>query len=101
MLVLLFPPAPNPPEVPDETRLALERIRVETPADSLVVIPISLSAFRYYAKRSAYVDFKLFSVAQPDQAALTRKRIDEVTNPAIATNESLVAQSAHRSIDAR
>lgn len=81
-LVAFFPPKREPPAVPVETRIALERIKAETPTDALVVIPISLSAFRHYAQRSAYVDFKLFSVAQPDQAALTRERIDQVTNPA-------------------
>lgn len=80
-LVLLFPPTPDPPPLTEPTITALERIREETPADALFVIPISLSAFRHYTQRSAYVDFKLFSVAQPDQAALTRARIDEVARP--------------------
>ncbi|KIT17043.1 DUF6798 domain-containing protein [Jannaschia aquimarina] len=81
-LVLLFPARPLPPPLPESSRIALERIRTETPVDALFVIPVSLMEFRHYAQRSAYVDFKLFSVAQPEQAALTRTRIDQVTRPA-------------------
>ncbi|MBW4709216.1 hypothetical protein KX928_15600 [Roseobacter sp. YSTF-M11] len=81
-LVVLFPPAPYSPKIAAATRVALERIRAETPPDALFVIPVSLSIFRHYAQRSAYVDFKLFSVAQPDQAALTRARIEQVARPA-------------------
>lgn len=81
-LLLFFPPPPYPSQVSKPTRDALEAIRQETPADALFVIPIGLSAFRHYAQRSAYVDFKLFSVAQPEQAALTRERIELVAPPA-------------------
>ena len=84
VLVVLFPPAPAPPGVPEPTRAALERIRAETPLDALFVIPVAMQEFRHYAQRSAYVDFKLFSVAQPDQAALTRERIEAVARPAPA-----------------
>ena len=59
----------------------LKQIQVETPVDALFVIPVGLSAFRHYAQRSAYVDFKLFSVAQPAQAALTRARMEEIAEP--------------------
>ncbi len=81
ILVLTFPPEPGPPAVTVETRAVLDRIRAETPPDALFVIPVTMSEFRHYAQRSAYVDFKLFSVAQPDQAALTRVRIEEVARP--------------------
>jgi hypothetical protein len=81
ILVLQFPPQAAPPVVPDETRVLLDRIRAETPPDALFVIPVAMFEFRHYAQRSAYVDFKLFSVAQPDQAALTRARIEEVVRP--------------------
>ncbi len=80
-LLLLFPAKPSVPPVPAETRQALEEIRDVTPRDALFVIPISLSEFRLIAQRSAYVDFKLFSVAQPEQAALTRERIDQIVDP--------------------
>jgi hypothetical protein len=80
-LVALFPPAPAPPVLPEPTRAALDRIRAETPRDALFVIPVGLEEFRHHAQRSAYVDFKLFSVAQPDQAALTRERLAEVARP--------------------
>jgi hypothetical protein len=81
-LLLFFPPPPHPSRVPEATRAALEKIRLETPSDALFVIPVGLSAFRHYTGRSAYVDFKLFSVAQPEQAALTRERIELVAPPA-------------------
>jgi hypothetical protein len=80
--VFLSPPALPPSETPPSIRVALERIRAETPKDALFVIPIGLFEFRHYAQRSAYVDFKLFSVAQPEQAALTRQRLAEVARPA-------------------
>ena len=78
---LVFPPAPVPPHVPAATRAVLAQIQAQTPQDALFVIPVGLSPFRHYAQRSAYVDFKLFSVAQPAQAALTRARIDQVLAP--------------------
>ena len=81
ILALRFPPQAAPSAVPASTRTALDRIRTETPPDALFVIPVAMQEFRHYAQRSAYVDFKLFSVAQPDQAALTRARIDEVVRP--------------------
>ncbi|MGZ2258113.1 DUF6798 domain-containing protein [Roseobacter sp. A03A-229] len=81
-MVLVFPPRPAAPPIPAATRDVLERIRAETPSDALFVIPVALFSFRHYAQRSVYVDFKLFSVAQPDQAALTRQRIDMVASPA-------------------
>lgn len=81
-LAVLFPPAPKPTNLPEATLQAFEKIRAETPSDALFIIPVSLSEFRHYTQRSAYVDFKLFSVAQPDQAALTRARLEEVAQPA-------------------
>ncbi len=83
-LILFFPAKPAPSVVPDETRVVLRQIREETPRDALFVIPVGLSEFRIIAQRSAYVDFKLFSVAQPDQASLTRTRIDEIVAPSAA-----------------
>ena len=81
-LFFLFPPDPDPPSLPSSTLRVLGQIRDETPPDALFVIPVGLSAFRHYTQRSAYVDFKLFSVAQPDQATLTRSRMEQVANPA-------------------
>lgn len=78
---LFFPPKPLPPDVPDETLALMDQIRAETPDDALFVVPVQFQAFRHFAQRSVYVDFKMFSVAQPDQAALTRSRIIEVTDP--------------------
>ncbi len=80
-LMILFPAKPRAPYLPESTLLALEQIRTETPDDALFVIPVGLIEFRQYAQRSAYVDFKLFSVAQPDQASLTLMRIQEVVSP--------------------
>lgn len=81
-LLLFFPPPPRPTLVPKSTIAALEAIRTETSPDALFVIPVGLYSFRHYTGRSAYVDFKLFSVAQPEQAALTRERIELVASPA-------------------
>jgi hypothetical protein len=81
ILALHFPPPAAPPGMDAQTRTVLDRIRAETPPDALFVIPVAMFEFRHFAQRSAYVDFKLFSVAQPDQAALTRARIEEVVRP--------------------
>jgi hypothetical protein len=37
--------------------------------------------FRLFARRSVYVDFKLFSVAQPRHAWMTRTRIEQIARP--------------------
>lgn len=89
ILLLQFPPQAAPSTLPGPTRVALDRIRAETPPDALFVIPVAMQEFRHHAQRSAYVDFKLFSVAQPDQAALTRARIDEVVRPDPARRASV------------
>jgi hypothetical protein len=80
-LTFQFPPTPKPPTVPAPVRDVLERIRAETEDDALFVIPVGLTEFRHYAHRSAFVNFHLFSVAQPDQALLTIRRIDLVLEP--------------------
>ncbi|MEM1346253.1 MAG: DUF6798 domain-containing protein [Pseudomonadota bacterium] len=60
---------------------ALDWIARETAEDTLFVIPVSMPHFRQYARRSIYVDFKSFSVAQPDQAWMTRTRLEQVAQP--------------------
>lgn len=79
--IVLFPPPALPRDISEETLVLLDRVRQETPQDALFVVPIQFAAFRHYAQRSVYVDFKMFSVAQPDQAALTRQRMEEVSRP--------------------
>lgn len=79
--IILFPPPPAPRENSEETLALMSRIRAETPQDALFVVPIQFASFRHYAQRSVYVDFKMFSVAQPEQAALTRQRIEEISQP--------------------
>lgn len=81
-LLLFFPPPPRPSQISHGTIAALETIRTETFPDTLFVIPVGLYSFRRYTGRSAYVDFKLFSVGQPEQAALTREHIELVAPPA-------------------
>ena len=81
-LVLLFPAPRQLPLLPEPTHQMFEHIRDNTTVDALFVIPVNLFTFRHFTQRSAYVDFKLFSVAQPDQAALTRARLDQVASPA-------------------
>lgn len=78
VLVVVFPARPFSPSVTADQKKIMAVIRDTTPRDALFVIPPGMMEFRLLAKRSAYVDFKLFSVAQPDQAALTRVRIREV-----------------------
>ncbi|MEM8777020.1 MAG: DUF6798 domain-containing protein, partial [Pseudomonadota bacterium] len=85
LLILIFPPLTRPLSTSDQERSFLTRVKTETPRDSLFIIPPSLLAFRHYAQRSAYVDFKLFSVAQPNQASLTRARMDEINFSKIQT----------------
>lgn len=56
-------------------------VKSETPPDSLFIVPIDWIKFRHYSQRSTYVDFKTFSVGQPDQAALTVSRLIDVARP--------------------
>ncbi len=60
---------------------ALTWVRENTPEDALFIIPVGLFEFRELSRRSAYVDFKTFSVAQPEHAAMTRNRMVEVAQP--------------------
>jgi hypothetical protein len=48
---------------------------------SLFVIPPGLQGFRFYARRSVYVDFKLFPPATPASAPEWRRRMELVAAP--------------------
>jgi hypothetical protein len=52
-----------------------------TAPQSLFVIPPGLQAFRFYARRSVYVDFKLFPPATPTSAPEWRHRMELVAAP--------------------
>jgi hypothetical protein len=58
-----------------------EWIGDQTPSSALFVIPPGMYEFRYYSRRSAYVDFHMFLIGQPDQVAEARRRLDRVTDP--------------------
>ena len=53
----------------------------ESAPDALFIVPPGMLEFRLFARRSVYVDFKLFSVAQPQQAWMTRTRIEQIAQP--------------------
>ncbi len=78
-MTLAFRPVTAPRDAAEVA--GFDWIRTNTPADALFVIPVGMLEFRLLARRSAYVEFKLFSVAQPDQAALTMARMLEVAMP--------------------
>jgi hypothetical protein len=48
-------------------------------------VPPGLERFRFYARRSVYVDLKLFSPAVPRAGPLWRTRLEEVADPDAAT----------------
>jgi hypothetical protein len=52
----------------------------QTERDALFIIPLSFQEFRYYARRSVYVDFKCFEVL-PARTQLWRKRLEKVALP--------------------
>ena len=60
-------------------------IQESTPGTALFVVPPGMDTFRYYARRSIYVDLKLFSPAVPRVVPLWRTRLDEVADPDPAT----------------
>lgn len=59
--------------------------REKTPKSALFITPASMQGFRYYARRSQFVDFKLFSMAQPAQGWVVRKRMELISSPDEAT----------------
>jgi hypothetical protein len=58
-----------------------EWARQETPGTALFVVPPGMDTFRYYARRSVYVDLKLFSPAVPRAVPLWRTRLEEIADP--------------------
>ena len=56
-------------------------VRSHTATSALFIIPPGLTEFRLRTKRSVYVDFKLMSVAQPDQVREWRRRLGLVAQP--------------------
>lgn len=75
------PQRAQPRTLPADEAAFYSWIRKETPADALFVTPPSMDGFRLYARRGIYADFKMFSVAQPAQAWLTRERLQQVARP--------------------
>lgn len=72
---------------PEETEL-YEWVHKATPDSALFIIPPGLEGFRFYAVRSAYVDFKLFQSSSPRMIAEWRRRIDQVSAPDRAAREA-------------
>lgn len=52
-----------------------------TPPNSLFIVPPGLQEFRFYTRRSVYVDFKLFPPATPATTPVWRRRMDLVASP--------------------
>lgn len=55
--------------------------RRSTAPDALFIIPPGMEAFRWYAERSVYVDFKMFPPASIDAIATWRQRLEDVASP--------------------
>ena len=71
--------------VADEERALYDWVRRETPPSALFIIPPGYQAFRLYALRGAYVDFKLFPATTPRLIPEWRRRLELVAAPDSAT----------------
>jgi hypothetical protein len=56
-----------------------------TPGPALFIVPPGMERFRFYARRSVYVDLKLFSPAVPRAGPVWRTRLEEIADPDAAT----------------
>jgi hypothetical protein len=81
ILVIVLPKSDFPRPYSNDLAEGLGWIAAHTPQDALFIIPVGLQEFRELTRRSAYVDFKSFSVGQPAQAMMTRLRMEEVAQP--------------------
>ncbi len=61
----------------------------QTRDSTLFITPPSMQGFRYYAKRSQFADFKLFSMAQPSQGWAVRQRLELIAAPDDSTREAV------------
>jgi hypothetical protein len=59
----------------------LYRFAAGTPTNALFIVPPGLQGFRFYARRSVYVDFKLFPPATPSSTPEWRRRMELVAAP--------------------
>jgi len=71
--------------VPPQQDGLFEWVQRSTPGAALFIVPPGMEKFRYYARRSIYVDLKLFSPAVPRAAPVWRTRLEEVADPDAAT----------------
>jgi hypothetical protein len=53
----------------------------ETSRDALFIVPPGMHGFRLFARRSIYVDFRLFPIAQPGLAWRARTRLERIAQP--------------------
>jgi len=60
-------------------------IRAETPREALFIVPPGTREFRYYARRSLYVDFEMVPYANRSMLPEWRRRMEEITDPDEAT----------------
>ncbi len=67
-------------QIPKEQLSLYSWIKENTSEDSLFIIPPSFYEFRYYSKRSAYVDFKIFTNTT-SLISLWRTRLETVSHP--------------------
>jgi hypothetical protein len=65
-----------------------EWAQLSTPGPALFIVPPGMEEFRFYARRSVYVDLKLFSPAVPRAAPVWRMRLEEIADPDTATLQS-------------
>ena len=68
-------------EVPDAEAAELYEWSRSTPADAVFIVPPGFETFRWYAERSAWVDFKLFPPATIESISMWRERLDDVARP--------------------
>lgn len=81
---------PHRAEPPAEERALHNWARSDTPVDALFVVPPGLQGFRTFARRSVYVDFKIFVVGpKPELMREWRRRLELVAQPdKLALNEA-------------
>lgn len=71
----------GPAKLPEPVAQFYAWVNENTSKDALFIGPPAMNGFRHYTQRSLYADFKMFSVAQPDQAWLTRQRLEQIAQP--------------------
>ena len=80
-LLLFARAAPMSAEVSGDQGELLRWARSQTSMDALFIVPPSFLEFRFFARRSVYVDFKTMTQGDFRMVALWRQRLEQVAAP--------------------